>query len=133
MTTTGADSELEPFWEAVGEGRLVVQNCIDCGLRRWPPRAACARCLSTSTAWNEVRGVGTLYSWVVIHRARRPEVREPPPFTVAIVALDDDPTIRFLGGLINATDTELTIGQPVEVRFEPDGLGTVRPYWQVRP
>jgi uncharacterized OB-fold protein len=132
MTTAAADSEFDPFWQAVGEGRLVVQECADCSLRRWPPRPACARCLSTSTHWGEVRGAGTLYSWVVIHRARRPELREHVPFTVAVVALDDDPTIRFLGGLINATDTELTIGQPVEVRFEPDGLGAVRPYWHVR-
>jgi uncharacterized OB-fold protein len=59
-------------------------------------------------------------------------VRDAAPFTVAVVALDDDPAIRFLGALSGAADAELTIGQPVEVRFEPDGLGTVRPYWRLR-
>ena len=133
MTATAADPEFEPFWDAVGEGRLVVQECGGCGARRWPPRPACARCLSTSTRWTEVHRTGTLYSWVVIHGSRRPDLRERVPFTVVVVALDDDPAIRFLGGLTGAGGTKLTIGQPVEVRFEPDGLGTVRPYWQVRP
>jgi uncharacterized OB-fold protein len=133
MIATAADPEFEPFWDAVGEGRLVVQECGECGARRWPPRPACARCLSTSVRWTEVRRTGTLYSWVVIHRSRRPDLRDRVPFTVGVVALDDDPALRFLGGLTGAIGTKLTIGQPVEVRFEPDGQGIVRPYWQVRP
>jgi uncharacterized OB-fold protein len=133
MTVRAADPEFAPFWEAVDQARLVVQECAQCGLRRWPPRPVCSRCHSTGTRWAEIRGTGTLYSWVVVHRAGLSARRDAVPFTVAVVALDDDPAIRFLGGLSGAADAELAIGQPVEVSFEPDGVGTLRPYWHLRP
>jgi uncharacterized protein len=133
MTATAADPEFAPFWAAVEQARLVVQQCVQCSLRRWPPRPVCSRCHSPDTRWAEVRGAGTLYSWVVVHRAGHSALRDAVPFTVAVVALDDDPAIRFLGGLSGAADTELAIGQPVEVSFERDRFGTLRPYWHLRP
>ena len=36
-----SDREIRPYFEAAGEGRLVVRRCSDCGLLRYPPGAAC--------------------------------------------------------------------------------------------
>ena len=34
----------KPYWAALAEGRLEVQQCLDCGAWTWPPRPICSKC-----------------------------------------------------------------------------------------
>ena len=127
------DPEFGPFWDACRSGRLMVQQCAACETHRWPPRAACAHCLSTDTRWTEVRGEGTLYSWVVVHRTGQAELKPLLPFTVVVVALDERPEIRFLGILVDAGDgAPLKPGMPMRMELREDHTGQTRPYWRSR-
>lgn len=122
--------DLEPYWRAAAEGRLVAQACGACGRLRWPPRPACAGCGSLANAWHEVSGRGRVYSWTVIGRAMLPGFEDRVPYAVVIVEAEDDPRIRFVGNLLGPSD-RLAIGAGVEVDFETVG-GVALPQWRLR-
>jgi uncharacterized OB-fold protein len=115
-----------PFWEATREGRLTVQRCQECGAYIWTPQWACRECLSESLQWTEVSGRGTVYTYVVVHRAAIPAFKAP--YTIAVVELEEGP--RFFSDVIDIDPAEVRIGMPVEVAFEdagPVGLYHFRP------
>lgn len=105
-----------PFWKAAKRGQLTVQQCGECGLRWWTPKAACPRCLSEGYEWTPVSGRGTLYSWSVVHRAADPEAFGSDPYIVAIVELDEGP--HMLTSLVDCDPVGLVADMPVEVAFE---------------
>ena len=42
----------------------------------------------------------------------------PPPYVIAVVALDEDPTVRLTTHIVGVEPDEVQIGQEVAVRFE---------------
>ena len=72
-------------------------------------------------------GAGTIWSFVVPHPPLLPAYAELAPYNVIVVALDEDPTIRFVGNLVAGPDgpineidpATIAIGEPVEVVFSP--------------
>jgi hypothetical protein len=112
-----------PFWEAAGEGRLVVQRCVSCGALRWPPLVGCPECRGRETTWDEVEPTGTIWSFVVYHRAFAAELKDQIPYTVAMVELDDGP---YLVGRIVDGDRPPAVGDRVVAQFiEIDGVPSV--------
>lgn len=78
-----------PFWESVGEGRMKLQQCGECGVFRYPPAACCAACLSTEAGWAEISGNARVVSWTTFHRQYLPAW--PAPHTVVVAALEEGP------------------------------------------
>jgi len=121
------DETSAPFWAGTARGELLVQACTDCGAWRMPPRPMCPRCRSIALRWVATSGTGTIWSFVVPHPPLLPAYAELAPYNAIVVALDDDPTIRFVGNLvtgpggpINEIDpATITIGEPVRVVFAP--------------
>ena len=115
-----------PFWEATAEGELRIQQCAMCEHLRFPPRPMCPRCQSTESTWTRMSGRGTIYSFVVPHPPLLPQFAELAPYNVILVSLEEDPTIRLIGNLvnqagdaINAVDSSsIEVDQPVQVVFE---------------
>ncbi len=101
------------FWEAAGEGRLLLRHCTTCGKPHWYPRALCPSCLG-DTEWKSASGLGEIYSFSVTRRAG------PNPYCIAYVRLDEGVTM-----MTHIVDTDLDtvrIGQRVKVRFaQTDG------------
>jgi hypothetical protein len=138
------DEEGGFFLEGTRLGQLRIQACNACGKLRHPPRPMCPWCRSTARGWKEVAGKGTIWSFVVPH----PPLLEPysslAPYNVIVVALDEHPTIRFVGNLVTGPEGELNeidphsirIGEPVEVVFKrfrrADGSDEALPFW-MRP
>jgi uncharacterized OB-fold protein len=108
-----------PFWAAAAEGRLVLPRCLDCGHLQWTPQPACPRCLGERLDWFTCSGNGVLYSSTVVHRS--PDQSEHPvPYTVAVVTLDEGPSM--LTRLRPGAATSRYPGAPVRVVFtEVDG------------
>ena len=119
-----------PFWDAASKGRLVIQRCQACGELRWPPLVGCPECHRRDATWDEVRPTGTIWSFVVYHRAFAAELKDEIPYTVAMVQLDDGPYL--VGRLQDAEDAEdagrpPVIGDRVTAVFtETDGVPSVR-------
>jgi hypothetical protein len=82
-------------------------------------------------------GKGTIYSYVVPHPPLLPEFHGLAPYGVILVTLDEDPTIRLIGNLvnevgdpINAVDpSSIEIGSAVQVVFEPVTDEVTMPRW----
>lgn len=85
-----------PFWEAANQGRLILQNCEDCGRAIFYPRPICPHCWSARLGWRDAKGTGTLRSWSTVHRPGHPAWQPVAPYTVGVVALSEGPTMLSL-------------------------------------
>ena len=45
------DSEYKGYFDAANEHKLALKKCLDCGLLRGEPGAACPWCASMSSEW----------------------------------------------------------------------------------
>jgi uncharacterized OB-fold protein len=105
--------ETKPYWEGAADGRLLLRECLDCGLTYHYPRALCPDCFSDDVEWTEAMGTGNVYSYSVSESMEGwPE--SDLPIVVAYVELDEGP--RVLTN-IDASPQNVTIGSRVEVRF----------------
>lgn len=110
------------FWEAAGEGKLLVKKCEECSEVHYYPRPLCPFCGSARTAWQQASGKGTIYSVSVTRRAG------PIPYAIAYVTLDEGVTL-----LTNIVDCDLDtakIGDKVEVVFKPTDGGPPVPMFK---
>jgi hypothetical protein len=113
-----------PFFKAAGEGRLVVQRCNSCQALRWPPLSGCPDCHSRDTTWVDVEPRGTVWSFVVYHRAFQASLTGEVPYTVAMVQLDDGP---YIVGRMVPGSGPIAVGDSVLADFaEMDGVPSVR-------
>jgi uncharacterized OB-fold protein len=120
------DEAAAPFWAGTARGELLVQACGACARWRMPPRPMCPHCRSIEVRWVPARGTGTIWSFAVPHPPLLPAYAELAPYNVIIVALDEDPTIRFVGNLLARPDgpineidpATIEIGEPVRVTFQ---------------
>ena len=91
-----------PFFAGAARGELVVTRCDDCGRYVWYPADTCPECGSGAIAWTAVSGRGTLFSWAVVARAFLPAFAEQVPFVTALVALEEDPSVRIATYVVDA-------------------------------
>lgn len=112
-----SDPDWEPFWTGCKRGVLLIQHCARCENFRYPPSPICHSCLSPNYRWVEASGKGTLYSFVIAHRALDPYWKGELPYLVAVIELAEGP--RLLSNLVDARFDEVQIGMAVRVIFEP--------------
>ncbi|MQA80495.1 MAG: hypothetical protein GEV10_18785 [Streptosporangiales bacterium] len=105
-----------PFFEGAREGELRVQRCSACGHHHFPPTSRCAACLSVKVEWTAVSGRGSLWSWVVMHRAYFTALKGSLPYEVGFVRLDEGP--MMMTRLVEIRGRDLACDMPVEVVFE---------------
>ena len=107
----------QPFWDAAKAARLVVQQCTNCGRNRFPPAKNCDHCLSDETEWVDVSPFGTVWSVCEFHRAYFKGFEPDLPYNVAIVRLDDGPSMYT--NLVGIDYHNVEIGMRVQAVFEP--------------
>ena len=73
----------EHYYEAAGQGKLLLKKCADCGEVHYYPRGVCPFCLSDKVSWHEAKGTGTVYTYSVTRRGG------PVPYCIAYVTLDE--------------------------------------------
>ncbi len=117
-----------PHWEACQDGRLLVQRCTTCDQLVFIPRPGCTRCLTETLEWTESSGLGTVYSYTVVHRPQRPEFEAP--YVVAIIALDEG--WHMLTNLVDIAPDDVSIGLAVEVAFRVMSDEITLPYFRPR-
>ena len=61
------DRDTMPYWDALREGRLVIQQCAACGKLRHYPRPVCDSCYSMDATWRQLSGRGSIHSWTIAH------------------------------------------------------------------
>lgn len=120
--------EWEPFFSGAQQGRLLLQRCRGCQEFRFPPRPVCARCWSTEAAWEEVSGLGEVWSYVVMHQVYHPAFADEVPYAVVQVRLWEGP--KMLSRLLGVELAQIRIGLPVRVEFHPESPEIALPYFR---
>jgi uncharacterized OB-fold protein len=108
--------ETEPFWTAGRDGVLRFLRCQDDGAYVHPPAPVCPACLGRRLAWEDVSGRATVATFTVNHQPWYPGL--DPPYVVAIVEIDEDPSVRLMTNVVGCPPDSVHIGMPVQVRFE---------------
>lgn len=140
MLVPVVDEENAAFWEGTARGELRVQACGGCGRLRFPPRPMCPWCRSCLRRYDAVSGLGTIWSFVVVHPPLLEAYAALAPYNVVVVTLDEDRALRMVsnlvmrpGGPINEVDpATIRIGQRARAVFgPPDDAGIVMARWMV--
>lgn len=108
--------DTQPFWDALHEGRFVLQRCADCGTVRHYPRPVCESCYSMNAAWMEASGRGAVHSWTITHYAFHPGFKGDLPYTLLTVDLEEG--VRMQAQARGIDPSALRVGLPVKVGFE---------------
>ena len=112
------DPVSQPFWDGASDGVLRVQACGACGRLRFPPRPMCPHCQSLDVRWEAMSGRGTIYSFVIPHPPLLPAYAALAPYNVALVALDEDPTIRLVGNVVTGEDAAINSVDPASLAMD---------------
>ena len=110
------NDETEPFWAALGTGRLELPVCDACGHHIWYPRTWCPVCQGDSVTWTTLSGRGTVYARTILHKAMGPW-GAAAPFVIAYVELDEGP--RVLTNVVTDDPTTVDVGSLVDAVCVP--------------
>lgn len=111
---------VKPFWDGLKEGKLSAPRCKRCGELFFPPRALCPACLGEEFHWEQLTGIGYLYSWTEIFYAQ-PEF--DVPFILGLIDLEDK-VGRIAAKIVGIEPDKIYIGMPLRIRCfkSPDGF-----------
>jgi hypothetical protein len=116
------------YWSAAAEGRLLIQECAECGHRQFYPRALCTHC-GGEPRWLECTGRGTVHTFTVVRQMGMRPFRDDLPYVVAMVELEEGP--MMMGNVTDCDPDSVRIGLPVEAYFlraaEDVGVAMWRP------
>jgi uncharacterized OB-fold protein len=107
--------ETAHFWEGTRSGELRLQKCAACNHVYFPPRPFCPQCASTDVRTLRAAGRATLYSYVIHHR---PAPGFTPPYSIAVVQLEEGPRMMTNVVEIEQTPEALQLDMPLEVVFQ---------------
>lgn len=105
-----------PYWEALREGRVQLQRCLDCESWIWPIAPLCQQCWSESYEWQQISGRGTISSWVRYHKPFDAVYADDVPYNV--IQVDLDVGVRLISNLVTDDETEVRSGLAVQPHFE---------------
>jgi uncharacterized protein len=107
--------ETQHFWDGTRAGELRLQRCDACAKTYFPPRPFCPACGSRKVSVFKASGKGKLYSYVIHHR---PAPGFIPPYSIAVVELDEGP--RMMANIVDCPQTPeaLELDMRLEVKFE---------------
>ncbi len=105
----GPDAE---FREHLKADRFVIQKCGKCGTFIFYPRPFCTACGTKEIAWQQAKGIGTVYSSTVVRR----KAEQGGDYNVAIIELAEGP--RLMSRVVDMPPAEVAIGMPVRVAIE---------------
>ena len=136
-----------PYWEAAREGRLVVQECLECHQLRHPPLPACPDCACSchgsvhssanrtasgkTLGWREVSGTGTVYAYTVVRHPTHVAFADEIPYVIALVELSEGP--RLVTGITGCPPDQVRAGMAVRVVFREVADGVTLPYFEPAP
>ena len=104
------------FWTGGERGELCFLRCTPCGHYIHPPAPICPACLSRDVAPAVVSGRGTVASVTVNHQVWNPTM--PVPYVIALVEIDEQPSVRLMTNVVGCEPDDVRIGMPVKAVFE---------------
>jgi len=107
--------ETRHFWDGTQTGELRLQKCAACNHVYFPPRPFCPKCASQDVRVFRASGRATLHSYVIHHR---PVPGFVPPYSIAVVELEEGPRMMTNIVEIEQTPEALQLDMQLEVVFQ---------------
>jgi uncharacterized OB-fold protein len=104
------------YWTGGADGELRISRCQSCRFWIHPPIAVCPNCLGRDIAPEATSGHGTVATFTVNHQPWYPNL--DPPYVIAMVELDDQPSVRITTNIVGCPVEDVHIGMDVQVVFE---------------
>jgi acetyl-CoA acetyltransferase/uncharacterized OB-fold protein len=104
------------FWTSGGDDVLRIVRCAECGAYTHPPLPRCRVCRGSQVALAAVSGRGVVVGFTVNHQQWLADF--PPPYVVAIVAIEEDDGARLTTNIVNCDPGQVQVGLAVRVVFE---------------
>jgi acetyl-CoA acetyltransferase/uncharacterized OB-fold protein len=108
----------EWFWTSGADGVLRIQGCDDCRQLVHPPVPVCPSCRSTGWSAVEVSGRATVVGFTINSHPWMPGFDLELPYVIAVVAIDEDPTVRLTTNIVGSEPGDVAIGDVVTVTFD---------------
>jgi uncharacterized OB-fold protein len=105
------------FWDALGEGTLVLPFCAQCDSFFYYPRRWCPTCWSDDVSWRASAGAGTIYAATETHVPFQGVSEADLPVTLLLVDLDEGVRVAGRG---TPGSSGLDIGARVAIQFGAD-------------
>jgi len=120
--------ENEHYWQGGAEGELRFLCCDGCRHYVHPPVPLCPECLSRDLSPRAVSGRAVVHTFTVNHQPWIPGF--DPPYVVAIVSIEEQPSLRLTTNIVGCEIDEVHIGMPVRVTFEDIGDDVFLPLFE---
>jgi uncharacterized OB-fold protein/acyl dehydratase len=111
------------WWNAVDEGKMLIQRCKNCQTLRHPPRPMCGEC--QSVVWDSIESTmeGEVYSFTTLHYPKVPGYDYP--LCCAVIQLAEG--TRVVSNLVGIDHEAVKIGMKVKGRIEQVDEKTMLP------
>ncbi len=102
------------WWEAVDNGKVLIQRCKDCQVLRHPPRPMCGECQSAE--WDSIESTldGVVFSFTQLHYPKFPGY--PSPLICAVITLAEG--TRLVSNVVGCEPEDVHIGMKLKGRVE---------------
>ena len=104
------------FWTSGADGVLRFLRCRDCRTFVHPPRPVCPSCWGDHVEPEAVSGRATVAGFTINHHQWLPGFE--PPYVIAIVQIEEDPSVRLTTNIVGCDPGDVRVDQPVHVVFE---------------
>ena len=108
--------ETAEYWAGCKRHELLIQRCNDCDAAQFYPRIFCTQCSGRNLHWVRASGCATLMTFTTVHRAVSQAYAGEVPYVVALVRLEEGPTM--MTNVVGCADVKLQIGMRLEVLFD---------------
>ena len=108
--------ETAEYWAGCKRHELLVQHCNDCNAAQFYPRMFCTQCAGRILQWVRASGRATLVTFTIVHRAVSQAYAGEVPYVVALVKLEEGPTM--MTNVVSCATVKLQIGMSLEVVFD---------------
>jgi uncharacterized protein len=124
------DALYREFVRRVRDGELAVPQCDSCHYLRWPPTRACPECLGETWHWQQIDGLGEI--WSVAGYERAYGSHREVPYNVVLVKLDCG--VTMLSTVVGAaTPDEVAPGARVAADLGGPGPGLAHLVFRLDP
>ena len=124
------DALTQFFWDGVGQHKLMILQCQNCGHYIHYPRPVCRFCLSTDLSPKQVSGKATIFSWTETWQAFHPFWIDKIPYILANVELVEQEGLKMMSNIIDCPEDQLKAGLALEVVFKEVAPGLTLPLFR---
>ena len=113
-----SQTRISKFIDYLQEGRICGTKCKECGYVQFPPRAHCARCLSSSFEWKELAGDCVLITYTKVDST--PSMfKNQAPYVLGLAEFPDGPKV-FAWIDRTIPEDQITVG--MKLKLDPTKL-----------